>query len=118
MCHFVVTQILTEEHSRLILEPQETDIASEEKEDEHPGTDIAKEKDELDTKSENNVSKSNELVQELPSEDGKDDTGAEPETAWPNLNEVNSSCVVLLAGTLYSYTVPTVHVLQYYSFVR
>lgn len=100
------------------MEPQETDITSEEKEDEHPDTDIVKEKDKLDTKSENNVSKSNKLVQELPSEDGKDDTGTEPEIAWPNLNEVNGSCIVLLAGTLYSYTVTTVHVLQYYSFVR
>ena len=89
---------MTDEHARLILEPQDTDITSEEKEDEHSDTDIVKEKDELDTKSENNVSKSNKLVQELPSEGGKDDTGTESEAAWPNLNEVNGSCVLLLAG--------------------
>ena len=97
----MITQTLIEEHARLTLESQETDITSEEKEDEHPDTDIVKEKDELDTNSDNNVSKSNSLVQELPSEDAKDDTGTEPETAWPNLNEVNGRCIVLLAGTLY-----------------
>ena len=102
---------MTEEHAQLILEPQETDITSEEKEDEHPDTDIVKKKDELDTKSENNESKSNKLVQELPREDGKDDTGTEPEAAWPNLNEVNGSCVLLLAGTLYwRQTTTIIHV--------
>jgi hypothetical protein len=55
----VITQTPTEEHAQLILEPQETaDVtsASREMEDEHPDTDIVKEKDELNTKSEDSVS--------------------------------------------------------------
>ena len=52
----VITQTPTEEHAELILEPQETDITSGEKEDECPDIDIVKEKDGLDTKSENSVS--------------------------------------------------------------
>lgn len=52
----MITQTLTEEHAELILEPQETDITSRGKEDECPDIDIVKEKDGLDTKSENSVS--------------------------------------------------------------
>lgn len=52
----MIIQTPTEEHTELILEPQETDITSREKENECPDIDIVKEKDGLDTKSENSVS--------------------------------------------------------------
>ncbi len=55
----MITQTPTEEHAQLILEPQETaDVTSVsgEMEDEHPDTDIVKEKNKLDTKSEDSVS--------------------------------------------------------------
>lgn len=52
----MITQTPTEEQAQLVLEPQEIDATSREKEDECPDTDAVTENDELDTKLENSVS--------------------------------------------------------------